>query len=107
MAITTTDANVTSPPATLVGGALLNAPILIRAFGVALILGSILTAINQPKALFGASPVELLPFALVYITPFVVVTLSQILVFARRCATADRCPTARAFWPPCSPTPFR
>lgn len=58
---------------------ILSASILVRAFVVALVLGSTLTAINQPEALFGASSLELLPFVLVYITPFVVVTISQVL----------------------------
>lgn len=58
---------------------MLSAPILARALAVALILGSILTAINQPGFFSGASAFEVLPLALVYITPFAVVTLSQIL----------------------------
>jgi hypothetical protein len=58
---------------------MLKAPVLFRALAVALILGTILTAINQPGIFSGASRLDLLPFALVYITPFAVVTLSQIL----------------------------
>jgi len=58
---------------------MLKAPVLARAFAVALILGSILTAINQPGIFSGTSTLDLLPFVLVYITPFVVVMLSQIL----------------------------
>jgi hypothetical protein len=58
---------------------MLKTPIFARAFVVALILGSILTAINQPGAILGAASLDLLPFTLVYITPFVVVTASQIL----------------------------
>ncbi len=58
---------------------MVTAPVLARAFAVALILGSVLTAINQPGAIFGVSDLEPLPFALVYLTPFAVVTLSQIL----------------------------
>ena len=59
--------------------AILNGAIFIRAFIVALVLGSILTAINQPDAIFSGATLELLPFALVYITPFAVVTFSQFL----------------------------
>ena len=59
--------------------ALLSPPIFVRASVVALILGSVLTVLNQPEAIFGASALDLLPIALVYLTPFVVVTLSQIL----------------------------
>ena len=58
---------------------MLSVPILARALAVALILGSILTAVNQPGIFSGASTFDVLPLALVYITPFAVVTLSQIL----------------------------
>lgn len=53
--------------------------ILLRAAVVAAVLGSGLTLINQGTALFGPAPVERLPLALVYLTPFVVVAISQIL----------------------------
>lgn len=59
--------------------ATLNAPILIRAAIVALILGSVLNTINQAEAIFGTAKLDLLQFALVYVTPFIVVTASQIL----------------------------
>lgn len=59
--------------------ATLNAPILIRAAIVALVLGSVLNAINQAEAIFGTAKLDLVQFALLYVTPFVVVTISQIL----------------------------
>ncbi len=79
--MTTTTSHTTDPTRFALPGwvSMLTTPVLVRALVVALILGSVLSAINQPQALFGASTLELLPFALVYVTPFVVVTLSQIL----------------------------
>ncbi len=48
-----------------------------RAAILALVIGSALTLINQPQAVFGDAPLNLAPFILVYLTPFVVVVLSQ------------------------------
>lgn len=79
MTLNTTHKPATRPFAMPGWVSIISAPILARAFVVALILGSILSAINQPGAVFGATKLDLLPFALVYITPFVVVTLSQIM----------------------------
>lgn len=53
--------------------------ILVRATVLAAVLGSALTLINQGPAVFGPALVEFLPVALVYLTPFVVVAISQIL----------------------------
>lgn len=50
-----------------------------RAAILALVIGSALTLINQPQAVFGDAPLNLAPFILVYLTPFVVVVLSQVL----------------------------
>ncbi len=50
-----------------------------RAAIAALVIGSALTLINQPQAVFGDAPLNLAPFILVYLTPFVVVVLSQVL----------------------------
>ncbi len=50
-----------------------------RAAVAALVIGSVLTLINQPQAVFGDAPLNLAPFILVYLTPFVVVVLSQVL----------------------------
>ena len=53
--------------------------IFLRAAVVAMVIGSALTVINQASALFGPATLERLPLALVYLTPFVVVAVSQIL----------------------------
>lgn len=58
-------------------------PILLRAATAALILGSVLTLANQPNAIAGADAIEWLPLALVYVTPFIVVAMSQILGMRR------------------------
>lgn len=50
-----------------------------RAAVVALILGSILALINQSGAIFGSDDIRPLSLALVFLTPFVVVTISQVL----------------------------
>lgn len=46
---------------------------------VAAVLGTLLTALNQWQGLRGTMEIEWPPVVLVYVTPFVVVTLSQIL----------------------------
>ena len=53
--------------------------IFLRAALVAAVIGTALTAINQASALFGPATLERLPLVLVYLTPFVVVAVSQIL----------------------------
>ena len=53
--------------------------VLARAAAVALILGSTLTLINQSDAIFGAAEIRWLPLTLVYLTPFLVVGVSQVL----------------------------
>ena len=58
---------------------LISRDVLSRAFIVALVLGSVLTLINQPNALFGGAEVQVLPLVLVYLTPFIVVAISQAL----------------------------
>ncbi len=50
-----------------------------RAAILALVIGSALTLINQPQVVFGDAPLNLAPFILVFLTPFVVVVLSQVL----------------------------
>ncbi len=57
----------------------LNGGMLLRAALVASILGSALTLANQAGAVFGPETIRLLPLSLVYLTPFVVVTISQLL----------------------------
>ncbi len=69
---------------------LLNAEILRRAAVIAFGLGSILTLANQAEAIFGAEKLQLLPLVLVYVTPFVVVTVSQLLGIQRAILDARR-----------------
>jgi hypothetical protein len=66
---------------------LISKDILRRAFLIALALGSVLTITNQSGAIFGGDPLQVLPLALVYLTPFVVITVSQVLGLRR--ATLD------------------
>ncbi|MFA9475932.1 MAG: hypothetical protein ACERJ2_15395 [Filomicrobium sp.] len=64
--------------------------ILLRAFFIALALGSVLTIANQSGAILGDDTIQVLPLVLVYLTPFVVITVSQVLGLRR--ATLDaRC----------------
>lgn len=56
----------------------LDKSVLLRSVVVALILGSILTLTNQSAAIFGDDSFNQLLFTLAFITPFVVVTLSQL-----------------------------
>lgn len=65
----------------------INDDILFRAVLVALVIGSVLTLSNQSDAIFGTEEFEYLPLALVYLTPLVVVTISQMLGIRR--ATMD------------------
>ena len=60
-------------------GAIPAKQVLARAAAVALVLGSTLTLINQSDAIFGAAEVRWLPLTLVYLTPFLVVGVSQVL----------------------------
>ena len=62
---------------------LIDRTVLLRAGVAALVLGTVLTLVNQGGAVFGTASFELLPFALVYVTPFVVVTVSQTLGIRR------------------------
>ena len=62
---------------------LVDAGVVRRAGIVALILGSILTFANQPAAIFGKDAIQVLPLLLVYLTPFVVVAISQVLGIRR------------------------
>ena len=90
-----TDRSVLAPPGWI---SIVKAPIFARALVVALILGSLLTAINQPAAVFGTAPLDILPFALVYFTPFAVVTLSQILGIRRALHDGGPLPTGEGFF---------
>ena len=66
--------------------------LLIRAAVIALVLGTILTLFNQWPAITGKVSVQWLPLALVYITPFIVVALSQLLGI--RAARHEAVPTS-------------
>ncbi len=68
----------------------LNGAVLRRALLVALILGSALTLINQPGAVFGPAEVQLLSLAQVYLTPFAVVVIAQLLGARRARTDASR-----------------
>jgi len=46
---------------------------------VAVVIGTVLTLINQPEALFGNHPLEYLSLTLSFATPFIVVAISQFL----------------------------
>ncbi len=59
--------------------AYLTSAVILRAGVVALILGSTLTLINQFDAVFGTGKIDLIRLCLVYATPFIVVTISQLL----------------------------
>ncbi len=67
---------------------LITADVLRRAAIVAIVLGTVLTLANQSGAIFGDSPIQFLPLALVYLTPFIVVSLSQALGIRRAVADA-------------------
>ena len=69
---------------------LIDAGVIRRAGIVALLLGSVLTLANQSAAIFGGDAVEVLPLVLVYVTPFVVVTVSQVLGIRRALLDARR-----------------
>ena len=49
-----------------------------RAAIIAIIIGSSLTLMNQTDAVFGNAKFEIVPLALVFLTPFLVVSVSQI-----------------------------
>lgn len=66
---------------------LISKDILRRAICTALALGSVLTLTNQSGAIFGNDNVQVLSLLLVYLTPFVVVIVSQVLGIRR--ATSD------------------
>ncbi len=65
----------------------LNGSVIKRAAVIALTLGSILALINQADAVFGNASVNIPRLLLVFLTPFIVVTASQ--VFAMRQVMID------------------
>lgn len=62
-------------------------PVFVRSAILAGVIGSVLTLINQSGWIFGKDSLQLLPLILAFITPFIVVTLSQ--VVAERRAYSD------------------
>ncbi len=56
----------------------LNGQVLLRAAAVAVLIGSVLTLVNQSDAVTGSGQIEWLPLVLVFITPFLVVSASQV-----------------------------
>ena len=57
---------------------LVNRATLLRSTVVAVVIGSILTLINQHGWVVGDEQLQLLPFILVFLTPFTVVTIAQV-----------------------------
>ena len=58
--------------------AFVNRAVFLRSAIVAVVIGSVLTLINQSGWVFRSESLQLLPFILVLVTPFVVVTISQV-----------------------------
>ena len=89
--------NTTTAPAGPVASAAASTPalrslmtkdVVLRAAIIALALGTVLVLANQPEAIFGDGQLQLLPLVLVYVTPFVVVVVSQLLGIRRAVADA-------------------
>ncbi|MEH6628282.1 MAG: hypothetical protein V7739_17705 [Motiliproteus sp.] len=55
-----------------------NSPMVLRSTIVAVLLGNILTLVNQPGWVIGSDPLQILPFILVFLTPFAVVMVAQV-----------------------------
>ena len=79
-----TTLNLLNPPSRLRRSPLrlwlqyLNAAVLKRSLLLALIIGGMLTLVNQSVALFSDALFERLPLVLAFVTPFVVITISQL-----------------------------
>ena len=67
-----------------------NRSVFLRSAIVAVVIGSVLTLINQSGWAVGSDPLQLVPFILVFVTPFVVVTISQIAAVRRAFIDAAR-----------------
>lgn len=79
----TLDHQASIPPSPFVG-------VTKRAVIVALVLGSVLASINQSEAIFGGQDIQYLPMALGFITPFLVVNISQILGIRKALTDASK-----------------
>jgi hypothetical protein len=64
--------------------------VLLRSGIIAVVIGSVLTLINQSGWIEGDDPLQLLPFILVFVTPFVVVAISQVAAERRAFIDAAR-----------------
>lgn len=71
---------------------LIDANVIRRAGIVAIVLGSVLTLANQPGAFFGQDAIKILPLVMVFLTPFIVVTISQVLGIRRALMDASPYP---------------
>jgi hypothetical protein len=69
---------------------LVDAGVVRRAGIVALILGSVLTLANQSDAVFGDGTIDTLQLVLFFLTPFIVVTISQVLGIRRALSDAGQ-----------------
>lgn len=74
---------INQSPAPVIGGDVLR-----RAVLFALVIGSVLVLVNQSGAIFGNGEIERLQLILVYVTPFVVAVISQMLGIRRAAADA-------------------
>ncbi len=64
--------------------------VFLRSAIVAAVIGSVLTSINQSGGVVGSDPLQILPFILVFVTPFVVVAISQVAAARRAFIDAVR-----------------
>jgi len=67
-----------------------NRAVFLRSAIVAVVVGSVLTLINQSGWAAGSDPLQVLPLILVFVTPFVVVTISQVTAVRRAFIDAVR-----------------
>ncbi len=94
-----TDLNLLIPPLRLRRSPLrswlqhLNVAVLKRSLLLTLIIGSVLTLVTQSAALFSDAIFERLPLVLAFVTPFVVITVSQLGATHQAVSDAMRCQT--------------
>ena len=67
-----------------------NRTVFLRSAIVAVVIGSVLTLINQSGWVVGSDPLQIVPFILVFVTPFVVVAISQVAAVRRAFLDAVR-----------------
>lgn len=66
------------------------AGIIPRAAIVAVVIGTVLTLTNQAAAVFGNEPLEYLPMTLGFVTPFIVVAISQLMAIKKALSDAKQ-----------------